>query len=68
LIFNDIEGEHYDSWPFGREKLDTTAHYTRVATGTMAAIESPRDPLAKVERRRQRKPKAKPDTDAPPAE
>ena len=50
----------------GHEKLDTTAHYTRVATGTIAAIESPLDQLAKPERRRKRKPK--PDTNPPPAE
>jgi site-specific recombinase XerD len=50
----------------GHEKLDTTAHYTRVATGTIAAIESPLDDLAKAERRAKRKAKRKPD--GPPAD
>jgi len=50
----------------GHSKLDTTAHYTRVATGTIAAIESPLDDLAKAERRRKRKAKRKPDE--PPAD
>ena len=31
----------------GHDKLDTTARYTRVATGTIAAIESPLDLLSK---------------------
>ena len=30
----------------GHEKLDTTARYTRVATGMIAAIESPLDLLS----------------------
>lgn len=42
----------------GHEKLDTTAHYTRVATGTIAAIESPLDQLTKTKPRRKRKPKS----------
>jgi site-specific recombinase XerD len=29
----------------GHHKLDTTARYTRVATGTIAAIASPLEPL-----------------------
>ncbi len=44
----------------GHEKLDTTARYTRVATGTIAAIESPLDLLAgpgsKVRKRKKVKP------------
>ena len=31
----------------GHHKLDTTARYTRVATGTIAAIDSPLDLLSK---------------------
>jgi site-specific recombinase XerC len=30
----------------GHDKLDTTARYTRVATGIIAGIESPLDPLS----------------------
>jgi integrase/recombinase XerD len=57
----------------GHEKLDTTAHYTRVATGTIAAIESPLDQLPtdsskRADRRRKRKPKSRPSPDTPPAE
>jgi len=36
----------------GHRKLDTTARYTRVATDTIAAIDSPLDRLAKPRRRR----------------
>ena len=46
----------------GHDKLDTTARYTRVATGMIAAIESPLDLLAQ--------PRKKPKTsrkDQPPA-
>jgi site-specific recombinase XerD len=39
----------------GHDKLDTTARYTRVATGTLAAIASPLDPLGKPGRARKRK-------------
>ena len=37
---------HYDSCPLGHDKLDTTARYTRVATGIIAGIESPLDLLS----------------------
>jgi hypothetical protein len=37
---------HYDSRPLGHDKLDTTARYTRVATGLIANIKSPPDMLA----------------------
>jgi len=36
----------------GHEKLDTTARYTRVATGTIASIESPLDLLSKPRKKR----------------
>jgi integrase/recombinase XerD len=39
----------------GHHKLDTTARYTRVATGTIAAIESPLDHLSKPRGRRKKK-------------
>ena len=32
---------HYESRPLGHDKLETTAHYTRVATGIIAAVASP---------------------------
>ena len=37
--------------PLGHDKLDTTACYTRVATGMIAAIESPLDRLSQPRRR-----------------
>ena len=39
----------------GHHKLDTTARYTRVATGTIAAIESPLDHLSKPRGKRKKK-------------
>ena len=36
---------HYDACPLGHAKLETTALYTRVATGLIAKIESPLDRL-----------------------
>lgn len=50
----------------GHDKLDTTARYTRVATGMIANIKSPLDLLSQP----RRKPSKKPDTnenDQPPA-
>ena len=52
---------HYDSCPFGHSKLDTTARYTRVATGRIAAIDSPLKHLGSKHRRlrkKRRSPKA----------
>jgi len=46
----------------GHDKLETTARYTRVATGMIAKIESPLDGLKAPRRRR-----AKRDTEEPPA-
>jgi hypothetical protein len=46
----------------GHDKLDTTARYTRVATGMIAGIESPLDLLS----RPRKKPK-KSSKDQPPA-
>jgi len=39
----------------GHDKLDTTARYTRVATGMIAGIESPLDLLSEPRRRRKRR-------------
>ena len=39
----------------GHHKLETTARYTRVATGMIAAVESPLDDLGTHRRRRRRK-------------
>lgn len=46
----------------GHDKLDTTARYTRVATGMIANIESPLDLLSKPRSRAKRHKKAKPAT------
>ena len=62
MTFNDIEGEHYGACPLGHDKLDTTARYTRVATGMIAGIESPLDLLSQP----RKKPK-KGRKDQPPA-
>jgi integrase/recombinase XerD len=44
----------------GHDKLDTTARYTRVATGMIAKIESPLDGLSAPRRRRMRRHPAEP--------
>ena len=46
----------------GHEKLETTARYTRVATGLISKIESPLDGLSGPRRKRARQ-----DTEKPPA-
>jgi len=68
LTFNDIEGAHYDAWPLGHDKLDTTARYTRVATGLIASIESPLDRLSQPRKKPRKTKKTKTDRqDQPPA-
>jgi integrase/recombinase XerD len=54
----------------GHDKLDTTARYTRVATGMIAGIKSPLDLLSQPRKKPGKKPGKKPDTgekDPPPA-
>ena len=58
----------------GHDKLDTTARYTRVATGMIARVESPLDLLSQCRRKSSKRPPKKPDTnehesekDPPPA-
>jgi hypothetical protein len=36
---------HYDAWPLGHAKLDTTARYTQVATNTLRTVMSPLERL-----------------------
>ena len=57
---------HYDSCPLCHDKLDTTARYTRVATGMIARIESPLD-LLSLPRKKPRKAQEKKRKDRPPA-
>jgi len=54
----------------GHEKLDTTARYTRVATGMIANIKSPLDLLSQPRKKPRKNPGKKPDigeNDQPPA-
>jgi integrase/recombinase XerD len=54
----------------GHDKLDTTARYTRVATGMIARIESPLDLLSQSRKKPKKSPGKKPDigeNDQPPA-
>ena len=54
----------------GHEKLDTTAHYTRVATGMIANIKSPLDLLSQPRKKPKKNPGKKLDigeNDQPPA-
>jgi site-specific recombinase XerC len=50
----------------GHEKLDTTARYTRVATGMIANVESPLDQLS-APRKRPKDRKQEQPQDQPPA-
>ena len=50
----------------GHHKLDTTARYTRVATGMIAQIESPLDLLSQPRKKRSKKPAVE-EKDPPPA-
>jgi integrase/recombinase XerD len=52
------ENVHYDSCPLGHEKLETTARYTRVATGLITAVESPLDRLSAPGKAKRKKGKA----------
>ena len=52
---------HYDSCPLGHAKLDTTARYTRVATGMIANIKSPLDLLSQPRKKPRKNPGKKPD-------
>jgi site-specific recombinase XerD len=54
----------------GHDKLDTTARYTRVATGMIASIKSPLDLLSQPRKKPRKNPGKKPDiggNDQPPA-
>src|SRR5450432_2928988 len=54
----------------GHDKLDTTARYTRVATGMISSIKSPLDLLSQPRKKPKKNPGKKPDTgenDQPPA-
>ncbi len=44
----------------GHDKLDTTARYTRVATGMIANVESPLEQLSKPHRRVRKRKKVEP--------
>jgi len=46
----------------GHDKLDTTARYTRVATGMISKIKSPLDLLSESHRKTAKKPAKRPDT------
>jgi integrase/recombinase XerD len=41
---------HYDSWPLGHSKLDTTARYAHVASKVLREMVSPLDQLTPLVR------------------
>ena len=43
---------HYGTGPLGHDKLETTARYTRVATGMISSVVSPLDDLKMPRRKR----------------
>ena len=51
----------------GHDKLDTTARYTRVATGMIASIESPLDRLSQPRKKKPKKSRTTNQTVQPPA-
>ena len=51
---------HYDSWPLGHAKLETTARYARVATGLITSVQSPLDRLSGTPKSKKKKVKAEP--------
>jgi integrase/recombinase XerD len=51
----------------GHDKLDTTARYTRVATGMIATIKSPLDLLSQPRKKARKKPAKQPEDEPPPA-
>jgi site-specific recombinase XerD len=51
----------------GHDKLDTTARYTRVATGMISGIESPLDLLSQPKRKKPRNPQEGSSKEQPPA-
>jgi hypothetical protein len=66
LTFNELAEVHYESRLLGHDKLDTTARYTRVATGLIAGIESPLDRLSQP-RKKPKKAKERGSKDQPTA-
>jgi hypothetical protein len=46
---------HYGACPLGHDKLDTTARYTRFATGLIANLASPLETIIEQRRRKNRK-------------